>query len=78
MRTLGQELIERGKIEGRIEGRIEGQLQALRKFLTVRFGPLTPEIELKLMDSGRSDVLDRLAAIAASATNLRDFAQALP
>lgn len=41
-------LAELFRAEGKVEGRAEGKAEMLRHLLSLRFGPLSPEVEARL------------------------------
>jgi len=67
-----------GKAEGRAEGRGEGAAGVIKTVLVSRFGEVPAELLARIDAVGGLAALQQLAAAAATATSLEDFAAHLP
>jgi len=67
-----------GKAEGKIEGRGEGAAGVIKTVLVARFGEVPAELLARIDAVSALATLQQLAAAAATATSIEDFAAHLP
>ena len=70
--TTAEKLRQEGRAEGRAEGRMEGQAELVLKLLTLRFGPLSPQIEARVRALSAVE-LEQAAEKVLSAKSLDEF-----
>jgi hypothetical protein len=62
----------KGRVEGEAKGRAEGRAEILRKLMTLKFGPLSPEMEKRISSAAITD-LDRWSERVLSAQRIEEI-----